>query len=81
VLIRISTCYHIGGYDNKEFYNRVILFNLNDHTWHCPTVRGPHVIARYLHTAVVYNDKMYTYGGFAKNPESKLILHDALCIH
>ncbi|KAI8055797.1 hypothetical protein BDF22DRAFT_672260 [Syncephalis plumigaleata] len=63
-----------GGYDNKEFYNRVILFNLNDHTWHCPTVRGPHVIARYLHTAVVYNDKMYTYGGFAKNPERTYVL-------
>ncbi|RKP22812.1 hypothetical protein SYNPS1DRAFT_19536, partial [Syncephalis pseudoplumigaleata] len=72
--------YRLGGCDNEEFCNKVILFNLKDHTWHRPAVRGHQVIARYLHTAVVYNDKMYIYGGFARNPESTYVLAQMIAL-
>lgn len=39
-------------------------------TWTQPTITGS-VCARYLHTSVVYEDKLFVYGGFAKSADCK----------
>lgn len=39
--------------------------------WIQPEIKGS-VQARYLHSATVYNDKLFVYGGFAKSTDCKI---------
>ncbi|KAI9598755.1 hypothetical protein BDF19DRAFT_419758 [Syncephalis fuscata] len=61
-----------GINERQEFCGDVLLFGLNDHIWYQPTIHGHHAAPRYLHTALVYKNKMYVYGGFSKNTTSGL---------
>lgn len=40
-------------------------------TWFQPEINGIVVPARYLHSASVYDDKLFVYGGFARNSDCK----------
>ncbi|RKP09665.1 hypothetical protein THASP1DRAFT_8637, partial [Thamnocephalis sphaerospora] len=63
-----------GTNEFQEYCNDVILFDLKQRAWSRPPITGHQVLARYLHTAVIYDDKMYVYGGFAKNAECTYVL-------
>lgn len=39
--------------------------------WIQPEIKGS-VQARYLHSATVYDDKLFVYGGFAKSTDCKI---------
>lgn len=61
----------IGGCDEfQNYYNDIHLFDINNSTWIQPQIEES-VPARYMHSASVYNNKLFIYGGFAKNPECK----------
>ncbi|KAF9403169.1 hypothetical protein BGX21_006535 [Mortierella sp. AD011] len=59
-----------GSNEFYEYRDDVIVFSLLTKTWSRPEIRGE-VPARYLHSATVYKNKMYVYGGFAKNSKCK----------
>jgi hypothetical protein len=59
-----------GANEYTDYRDDVIVFSLQTRTWSRPEIRGE-VPARYLHSATVYRNKMYVYGGFAKNSKCK----------
>ncbi|KAF9431789.1 hypothetical protein BGZ76_011698 [Entomortierella beljakovae] len=63
----------------KRYGHTAVLWNQNiiifGVTWSRPDIRGE-VPARYLHSATVYNNKMYVYGGFAKNSKCTYVLEE-----
>lgn len=61
-----------GSNEFQEFCNDVVLFDVEKRAWFRPEISGHHVPARYLHTATILDDKLYVYGGFAKNTECTL---------
>ncbi|OZJ06408.1 hypothetical protein BZG36_00576 [Bifiguratus adelaidae] len=66
-----------GCNEYQEYCNDVHIFDIEKQTWTRPDVRGSHnVAARYLHTATVYDDKLFVYGGFAKKPEYTYVLEE-----
>ncbi|KAF9104946.1 hypothetical protein BGX27_009867 [Mortierella sp. AM989] len=64
-----------GSNEHYEYRNDVIVFSLKTKTWSRPVIRGE-VPARYLHSATVYKNKMYVYGGFAKNSKCTYVLEE-----
>ncbi|KAI1303766.1 hypothetical protein EDD11_005305 [Mortierella claussenii] len=70
-----NQCIIIFGGSNEyyEYRDDVIVFSLKTKTWSRPEIRGE-VPARYLHSATVYKNKMYVYGGFAKNSKCTYVL-------
>lgn len=61
----------VGGCnESQEYCNDVHIFDIETSTWIQPELKDV-VPARYLHSAVVYDNKLFIYGGFAKNPECK----------
>ncbi|KAF9180006.1 hypothetical protein BGZ50_006512 [Haplosporangium sp. Z 11] len=64
-----------GSNEFYEYRDDVIVFSLKTKTWFRPEIRGE-VPARYLHTATVYRNKMYVYGGFAKNSKCTYVLEE-----
>lgn len=59
----------LGGCNEyQEYCNDIHIFDIDKLTWIQPEINGS-VPARYLHSAVVFNDKLFVYGGFAKNSE------------
>ncbi|KAF8983626.1 hypothetical protein BGZ46_009888 [Entomortierella lignicola] len=64
-----------GSNEFYEYRDDVIVFSLQTKTWSRPEIRGE-VPARYLHSATVYKNKMYVYGGFAKNSKCTYVLEE-----
>ncbi|SAL98698.1 hypothetical protein [Absidia glauca] len=65
-----------GGCNESQAYcNDIHIFDLETLTWCQPDVSGS-VSARYLHSAVVYDDKLFVYGGFAKNTDCTYVLDE-----
>ncbi|KAF9572544.1 hypothetical protein EC968_009687 [Mortierella alpina] len=64
-----------GSNEFYEYRDDVIVFSLQTRTWFRPEIRGE-VPARYLHSATVYKNKMYVYGGFAKNSKCTYVLEE-----
>jgi hypothetical protein len=61
----------LGGCNEfQDYCNDIHIFNMDTLTWTQPTITGS-VCARYLHTSVVYEDKLFVYGGFAKSADCK----------
>lgn len=67
----LNICLLGGCNERTEYCSDVHIFDLEKSTWHQPTVYGE-VPARYLHSAVVSDNKLFVYGGFARNAECKL---------
>ncbi|ORX96608.1 galactose oxidase [Basidiobolus meristosporus CBS 931.73] len=65
-----------GSNEFQEYCNDLVLYNIEKKTWIHPHVNGPKVAARYLHTATVYKDKLYVYGGFARNSDCTYVLDE-----
>jgi len=59
-----------GSNEYLEYRDDVIVFSLKTKVWSRPDIKGE-VPARYLHSATVYKNKMYVYGGFAKDSKRK----------
>ncbi|KAG0319242.1 hypothetical protein BGZ97_002534 [Linnemannia gamsii] len=64
-----------GANEYSDYRDDVIVFSLQTRTWSRPEIRGE-VPARYLHSATVYRNKMYVYGGFAKNSKCTYVLEE-----
>ncbi|KAG0378005.1 hypothetical protein BGX24_004979 [Mortierella sp. AD032] len=64
-----------GANEYTDYRDDVIMFSLQTRTWSRPEIRGE-VPARYLHSATVYRNKMYVYGGFAKNSKCTYVLEE-----
>ncbi|KAG0246157.1 hypothetical protein B0O80DRAFT_462368 [Mortierella sp. GBAus27b] len=64
-----------GSNEYSEYRDDVIVFSLKTKTWSRPEIRGE-VPARYLHSATVYKNRMYVYGGFAKNSKCTYVLEE-----
>ncbi|KAF9917495.1 hypothetical protein BX616_000801 [Lobosporangium transversale] len=64
-----------GANEFTEYRDDVVVFSLQTKTWFRPEIRGE-VPARYLHSATVYKNKMYVYGGFAKNSKCTYVLDE-----
>ncbi|KAK3807931.1 MAG: hypothetical protein J3Q66DRAFT_356878 [Benniella sp.] len=64
-----------GSNEYSEYRDDVIVFSLKTKTWSRPEIRGE-VPARYLHSATVFKNKMYVYGGFAKNSKCTYVLEE-----
>ncbi|KAG0050783.1 hypothetical protein BGZ83_004444 [Gryganskiella cystojenkinii] len=64
-----------GSNEYDEYRDDVIVFSLQNRTWSRPEIRGE-VPARYLHSATVFKNKMYVYGGFAKNSKCTYVLEE-----
>ncbi|CAO3589970.1 unnamed protein product [Absidia cylindrospora] len=65
-----------GGCNEYQAYcNDIHIFDLENLTWCQPQIKGS-VSARYLHSAVVYDDKLFVYGGFAKNTDCTYVLDE-----
>lgn len=63
----------IGGCNEfQEYCNDIHVFDVEKLTWFQPELNGS-VPARYLHSASVYDDKLFIYGGFAKNSDRKYL--------
>ncbi|RUS16955.1 hypothetical protein BC938DRAFT_476410, partial [Jimgerdemannia flammicorona] len=58
-----------GCNEFSDYCSDLCVFDIQKSTWIRPEIRGLNVPARYLHTATVYDDKLYVYGGFAKNSD------------
>ncbi|KAI9282093.1 hypothetical protein BC943DRAFT_116844 [Umbelopsis sp. AD052] len=65
-----------GCKETQDYCNDVHVFDVQKNTWISPEIRGDLPAARYLHSAAVYNNKMFVYGGFAKNPECTYVLDE-----
>jgi N-acetylneuraminic acid mutarotase len=61
-----------GCKETQDYCNDVHIFDIQKSTWMSPEIRGDLPAARYLHSAAVYDNKMFVYGGFAKNPDCKM---------
>lgn len=73
ISIYISLTIIIGGCDEvQDYYNDIHIFDIETFTWFQPDLKES-VSARYLHSASVYGNKLFIYGGFAKNSECKWI--------
>lgn len=73
VLFSVFLSNRLGGANEyTDYRDDVIMFSLQTRTWSRPEIRGE-VPARYLHSATVYRNKMYVYGGFAKNSKCKFL--------
>ncbi|KAI8394338.1 uncharacterized protein BYT42DRAFT_467647, partial [Radiomyces spectabilis] len=59
----------------QDYCNDVHIFDLRTFTWSQPQITGV-VSARYLHSAVVFNDKLFIYGGFAKSSDCTYVLDE-----
>ncbi|KAF8926681.1 hypothetical protein BGZ58_010998, partial [Dissophora ornata] len=64
-----------GSNEYTEYRDDVVVFSLQTKTWSRPEIRGE-VPARYLHSATVYKNRMYVYGGFAKNSKCTYVLEE-----
>ncbi|KAF9404192.1 hypothetical protein BGZ94_004316 [Podila epigama] len=64
-----------GSNEYLEYRNDVIVFSLKTRVWSRPDIKGE-VPARYLHSATVYKNKMYVYGGFAKDSKRTYVLDE-----
>jgi hypothetical protein len=68
----------VGGCNEyQEYCNDVHIFDIEKMTWFQPEMNGV-VPARYLHSASVYDNKLFVYGGFAKNSDCKLTVSSSL---
>ncbi|KAH8550505.1 hypothetical protein BGW37DRAFT_66887 [Umbelopsis sp. PMI_123] len=65
-----------GCKETQDYCNDVHVFDVQKNTWISPDIRGDLPAARYLHSAAVYDNKMFVYGGFAKNPECTYVLDE-----
>ncbi|KAG5457811.1 MAG: hypothetical protein BJ554DRAFT_2084 [Olpidium bornovanus] len=65
-----------GSNEFQEYCNDVVIYDLSKRTWFRPNVGGKTVAARYLHSAVVHENKLYVYGGFARNTEMTYVLEE-----
>ncbi|KAI9228199.1 MAG: hypothetical protein DHS80DRAFT_15903, partial [Piptocephalis tieghemiana] len=63
-----------GSNDFQEFCNDIVVFDLTTRSWSRPKVTGHNVAARYLHSATVWKDKLYVYGGFARGHDCTYVL-------
>lgn len=59
-----------GCTEDQEYCDDIHIFNSKTFTWHQPSITGS-LSARYLHSATIYEDKLYVYGGFAKTSDCK----------
>ena len=64
-----------GSNEVQEFCSDVVVYDMTEKCWSRPTLSGPEIHPRYLHTATVFADKLYVYGGFAKNSECTFVLN------
>ncbi|KAG0330159.1 hypothetical protein BG000_011819 [Podila horticola] len=64
-----------GSNEYLEYRDDVIVFSLKTKVWSRPDIKGE-VPARYLHSATVYKNKMYVYGGFAKDSKRTYVLEE-----
>ncbi|KAG0788222.1 hypothetical protein G6F22_007071 [Rhizopus arrhizus] len=64
--------------EDQDYCDDVHIFDSKTSTWHQPLVIGT-VAARYLHSAIVYKDKLFVYGGFAKTSDCTFVL-DEMCV-
>ncbi|KAG0003470.1 hypothetical protein BGZ65_001665 [Modicella reniformis] len=71
----LVTLSYSGSNEYSEYRDDVIVFSLKTKTWSRPEIRGE-VPARYLHSATVYRNRMYVYGGFAKNAKCTYVLEE-----
>lgn len=56
----------IGGCDERaEYCNDLHVYDIEKNTWYQPEIHGS-VVPRYLHSATVFQDKLFVYGGFAR---------------
>lgn len=57
--------YMFGGYVSRVGYsNDLFEYNIEKKTWKCVEQKGIIPERRYCHSAVVYNDSMYIFGGY-----------------
>ncbi|KAI9030812.1 hypothetical protein CLU79DRAFT_731626 [Phycomyces nitens] len=64
-----------GCNEFQEYCNDVHIFDLDKFTWFQPKTTGA-IPARYLHSAVAHDDKLFIYGGFAKNSDCTFVLDE-----
>ncbi|CEP13651.1 hypothetical protein [Parasitella parasitica] len=64
-----------GCNEFQEYCNDVHVFDVEKLAWFQPELNGS-VAARYLHSASVYDDKLFIYGGFAKNSDRTYVLDE-----
>ncbi|KAI9263748.1 hypothetical protein BY458DRAFT_491081 [Sporodiniella umbellata] len=65
-----------GGCDAaQDYYNDVHIYDITTSSWHQPNI-VENVPARYLHSALVFDNKLFIYGGFAKNSECTYVLDE-----
>ncbi|KAI7900069.1 uncharacterized protein BX663DRAFT_477289 [Cokeromyces recurvatus] len=67
-----------GCNENQDYCGDVYIFDIKTSAWYQPTIKNS-ITARYLHSAIVYKDKLIIYGGFARSSECTYVLDD-ICI-
>ncbi|KAI7877764.1 galactose oxidase [Lichtheimia hyalospora FSU 10163] len=65
-----------GGCDERaEYCNDIHVYDIEKNTWHQPEIHGS-VVPRYLHSATVFQDKLFVYGGFARKATCTYVLDE-----
>ncbi|CDH55639.1 hypothetical protein RO3G_05780 [Lichtheimia corymbifera JMRC:FSU:9682] len=65
-----------GGCDERaEYCNDIHVYDIEKNTWYQPEIHGS-VVPRYLHSATVFQDKLFVYGGFARKATCTYVLDE-----
>ena len=64
--------YTFGGDDGKKMLNDLLMFRVDQKSWERVYAWGSPPSPRYHHSAVVYNDSMFVFGGYTGDTSAQL---------
>lgn len=74
---------YFGGSNNRGYLNDLHVFDVLTETWTSPSISGKPPAPRALHSAVIYENRLYIFGGVAGDDEASVFddLHVLDLIH